>query len=367
MLRQSCRLLVTMLLIAAVVTPVQGGGAATGLAPADALNPPAGNAAATPPLAPPLAPSAATNLGRQRVALVSNPGGASPRAQGHAATRNHGGAMPVAHAHAATSTGRSAAAGVHVHTGAPVHGGAAAGVPRAVAAGVARAALMAASARVPLSFEQNRGQVDASVSYLAHGQGYTAYLTADALTLALAPSITTTTTTTLQGVPEARGIVPALAATAPPAQVVRFQLEGAGSAAPVAQDPLPGVVNYLIGSDPTKWHTDIPTFGQVTYPNVYPGVDLVYHGQQRDVAFDFTVHPGAQVSAIRFRLAGADSATQDAQGNLEIQPWERHADGGGAAGLPAGRWAAPLVGSHYQLLSMTRWAWAWTAMIPPRR
>ena len=99
-----------------------------------------------------------------------------------------------------------------------------------------------------------------------------------------------------------------------------MQLVGA-SAAPqvVGQDQLPGVSNYLIGNDPSQWHTDIPNYAQVEEQSVYPGVDLVYYGNQQQLEYNFTVAPGADPGVIRMAFTGAESATLDDQGNLVLQ------------------------------------------------
>src|SRR5229473_2362942 len=43
-------------------------------------------------------------------------------------------------------------------------------------------------------------------------------------------------------------------------------------------DQLPGRSNYFIGNDPAKWRRNVAQFARVRYSNVYPGIDLVYHG-----------------------------------------------------------------------------------------
>src|SRR2546426_6077837 len=48
----------------------------------------------------------------------------------------------------------------------------------------------------------------------------------------------------------------------------------------VGQEELPGKANYFIGNDPSKWRTDVPTYAKVQYTNVYPGIDLIYYGNQ---------------------------------------------------------------------------------------
>ena len=74
-----------------------------------------------------------------------------------------------------------------------------------------------------------------------------------------------------------------------------------------AAQPLPGKSNYFIGNDPAKWRRNIPQFGQVEYKGVYPGVDLVYYGNDRDLEYDFRVAPGADASQIALSFQGASA------------------------------------------------------------
>ena len=76
------------------------------------------------------------------------------------------------------------------------------------------------------------------------------------------------------------------------------------------QEPISGRVNYFRGNDPKKWLTDIPTFARVTFPQVYPGVDISYHGSGGHVENDFIVSPGTDPSAIRIRFDGADEVAR---------------------------------------------------------
>ncbi len=73
-----------------------------------------------------------------------------------------------------------------------------------------------------------------------------------------------------------------------------MRLDGTDSAASVhGTQPLPGKSNYFIGNDRSKWRRGIPQFGGVEYQSVYPGIDLVYYGNQRQLEYDFRVAPGA--------------------------------------------------------------------------
>jgi hypothetical protein len=172
--------------------------------------------------------------------------------------------------------------------------------------GVGTEQLPQAYGQLPLSFEANQGQTAAQVNFLARGPGYALFLTAGEAVLSLQK-------------PAAANPGPGAAAPAPQGDVLRMQLVGA-SATPrlVGLDQLPGTTNYFIGNNPSRWHTNIPNYARVAYQGLYPGVDLVYYGDQRQLEYDFDVAPGADPAAIRFAVQGAKSLSLDAQGNLVL-------------------------------------------------
>jgi hypothetical protein len=177
------------------------------------------------------------------------------------------------------------------------------------AAAATRAA--ASYARLPLSFEANRGQADASVQFLSRGKGYALLLTRSAALLSLkAPKSAAN-----------QGSHLADPATQAPTKssVVRMELSGADPRAQVSgADPLPGKVNYFIGSDSAKWRSGVPTYARVHYAGVYPGIDLVYYGNQGQLEYDFVVAPHADPGRIRLHFAGADRLAVDANGDLTL-------------------------------------------------
>jgi len=188
------------------------------------------------------------------------------------------------------------------------------------AAGVT--ATQAAYGHLPLSFEPNQGQAGpdgAAVRFLSHGPGYTLFLTGTDATLTLR-----------QPRPHHRSAhahghdllgTDALTQTAPVSEsVVRLRYEGANPHPQVVgEDQLPGMVNYFIGNDPSQYHTDIPTYARVAYKSVYPGVDLVYYGKQGQLEYDWQVAPGADPSAVAFKVDGAQGLSLDGHGNLLLQ------------------------------------------------
>jgi hypothetical protein len=181
--------------------------------------------------------------------------------------------------------------------------------------------------RIPLSFEANQGQTDRQVQYLARGPGYTVFLTATEAVLALnragpvgdlapAPVAFRSKKRTADATVSPPGESGALGERA----VLRMQLLGSNPAAAAqGADRLPGIANYFLGNDASKWRTGIPTYAQVYYPEVYPGIGLIYYGNQRQLEYDFQVSPGADPSRIRLRFSGADRLTLDERGDLVVQ------------------------------------------------
>jgi DNA-binding beta-propeller fold protein YncE len=153
-----------------------------------------------------------------------------------------------------------------------------------------------APVRLPLQFEINEGQADPAAKFLAHGRGFNLFLASDEVLLAL----------------------PAPAPGHPPA-VLRMQFVGAAPEPQMAGlGQLPGVVNYYLGRDPSRWHAGISTYSKVRYQGIYPGVDLLFFGNEGQLEHDFAVAPGGDPNAIRLRVQGADALKIDRTGDLVL-------------------------------------------------
>ncbi len=147
---------------------------------------------------------------------------------------------------------------------------------------------------LPMSFEANQGQTDPQVKFLARGRGYSFFLTENEAVLALKKSGEN--------------------------MALRMKPVGANPRAAVSGiDELPGRSNYFIGNDPKQWRTNIPAYGAVKYARVYPGIDLVYHGDQRQLEYDFLVAPGADLSVIELSFQGASKLSLNHAGDLVIK------------------------------------------------
>src|SRR5438477_4888670 len=167
--------------------------------------------------------------------------------------------------------------------------------------------------KFPLHFEANRGQIHKNVRFLSRGPGYSLYLIAGEAVLVLSkPNADTkrdSRSTPEQG--DAQTPVKAVA--------LRMHLVGAAPKPPVSGlDELPGKANYFIGQDPAKWRTNVPTYAKVQYENIYPGIDLLYYGNQRQLEYDFVVAPGANPEKIVLGFRGADEFEIEARGELVL-------------------------------------------------
>jgi uncharacterized protein (TIGR03437 family) len=153
--------------------------------------------------------------------------------------------------------------------------------------------------RLPLSFEANQGQAAAPVKFLSRGSNYNLLLSETEAALQLHTRATEQ------------------------AASIKLKLVGANTQPQLGGlEPLSGKVNYLLGNNPQQWRTNVPTYAKVRYAQVYPGVDLVYYGNQEKLEYDFVVAPGADPHAIRLRFEGVEQLRLDSNGDLLLQTAE---------------------------------------------
>ena len=147
-----------------------------------------------------------------------------------------------------------------------------------------------AHAKVPLSFVANRGQTDGTVRYYAQAPGFGFYLTQDSAMLSLVKG--------------------------EDGHALEMRFVGANpSARLVPGRPGNAKVNYLTGA---QHQTDLATYGQVTYRELWPGIDMVFRGQGGKLKYEFHVAAGADPSRIRIAYAGAEGLALGAAGNLLV-------------------------------------------------
>src|SRR5271165_6863013 len=145
-------------------------------------------------------------------------------------------------------------------------------------------------ARLPLMFEPNQGQAnldpaDPRARFIARGSGYTLFLGTEGAIVSQSSS------------KSAHGLA-------------SFQMKLAGAdpkASLTATDLLPAKSNYLLGNDPATWRSGISQFARVRYENVYPGINLVFYGNQGRLEYDLQIAPGADPAQAELEFDGAKS------------------------------------------------------------
>ena len=172
---------------------------------------------------------------------------------------------------------------------------------------------------LPLQFEANQGQMEKQVRFLSRGSGYTLFLTSTGeAVLTLRKPVKSdegnerSALITVLG--EDKSLPDMHTAT------VRMRLIEANPQPQVTGlEELSGKVHYFMGNDPKKWRADIPTYARVQYRDVYPGIDLVFYGNQRQLEYDFIVAPGADPAAIMLGIEGTEQIVLDAEGHLILE------------------------------------------------
>ena len=162
-----------------------------------------------------------------------------------------------------------------------------------------KARALANYGKLPLSFEENRGQADSQVQFLSRGNGYTISLTRGGVRL------------NVQG--------PGKPGQPAKESAVRMSFAGAKSPAAITGvERQSAVSSYFVGNDAAKWLSGIPNYSRVHYRGIYPGVDLVLYGNQGRLEYDFEVAPGADPRAIRLAFEGVNDMRINRAGDLVV-------------------------------------------------
>jgi PKD repeat protein len=169
---------------------------------------------------------------------------------------------------------------------------------------------------LPLSFEVNEGQAESDVKFLSLGNGYSLSLTSTEAIFTLNKS--SAPVTREDSFANHKSVEPQ--ETRSLRTTVRMKLAGANPAPQIkGLEELPGKSNYLIGNDPQKWRTNLSNYAKVEYEGVYPGINLTYYGNQRELEYDFVVSPGADPDHIRLAFEEPDKVRIDDDGELVLR------------------------------------------------
>jgi hypothetical protein len=151
----------------------------------------------------------------------------------------------------------------------------------------ARAGADISSQHMPFAFVENRGQASPAVRYIGGGPEFKAWFQDRSVMLRHGG-------TTMKVVFERSTM---------PGDLTSHPIRAAGVSI-IAENPLGARANYLLGSDPRQWQTDLPLFGSIRYAGIWSGVELTYKAEHGSLKAEYLVAPGAGVERIGLRFDG---------------------------------------------------------------
>ncbi|HEX4074864.1 MAG TPA: choice-of-anchor D domain-containing protein [Candidatus Acidoferrales bacterium] len=152
---------------------------------------------------------------------------------------------------------------------------------------------------LPFAFEPNVGQANPRVAFIGRGRGLTVSLTRREMAIQIA-----------------RASRPGIS-HAP--RTISVRLAGQGDFAWHGREKLRGETNYLLGNNPSRWRTHVPHFAQASAANAAPGVGILVYGNDDGIEYDLRVAPRANLSALRFKVSGADTMRLAPNGDILLQ------------------------------------------------
>jgi len=170
--------------------------------------------------------------------------------------------------------------------------------------------------KLPLYFIENNGQVDEQVSFYERGAGHATFFTRDGVVLSLSKGDgkveSPIHTADIKGLDAGKN-------KKITTEAVQLSFVGANKNAKIiADEKMPGHINYFVGNDKTKWRSNIPTFGAVTYKDVYKNIDIKFYGNNKNIEHDVIVKPGGDPSQVKFVYKGIKGLKVTDTGDLEV-------------------------------------------------
>lgn len=165
---------------------------------------------------------------------------------------------------------------------------------------------------LPFSFELNMGQKANHIRFLTRGREYTAFFTPNEVIF------------TLQEGKKENSISPKvrkpLEEQSNKYNLLKMKMEGSNSDIEIiGEELLEGRFNYLIDKDTEKWITNVPTYRRIKYKEIYPGIDLIYYGNEHQLEHDFIVQPNIDPKVINLSFEGAENIEVDKDGHLIVE------------------------------------------------
>ena len=146
----------------------------------------------------------------------------------------------------------------------------------------------------PLTFEENKGQVHTNAQFIAQSNSCKAHLSTNEIVFFLSEQA------------DDDGIHVQFKNANPRPQILR-------------ENELLERSNYLIGNNKNQWIIDIPHYTKVSYKDIYPGIDLVYHSNNSQLEYDLIVFQGSKLDSISLTFQGIKPLKLDKTGDLVLE------------------------------------------------
>ncbi len=150
-----------------------------------------------------------------------------------------------------------------------------------------------AAATMPVLFAENQGQFDDNVSYQAGSSEQVISVLTNGVEFSQSPGNSSVLMTMQNSNPDAKI---------------------------VALDPVNGTANYLYGTDPSAWVSDVPLSAGVLYEDAYPGINMTLSGTDGLLKTEFIVRPEGDPASIILSYQGQTGLSINATtGDLVIE------------------------------------------------
>jgi hypothetical protein len=171
------------------------------------------------------------------------------------------------------------------------------------------------SFRLPLAFEQNRGQAPPQVEWMGQDSRYRVLFGGDGATFLLPDKNDVRAMAVRRPVPMDHSFRMKYSA-------MRMKLAGGRPWTNISgEEPTGGVSNYLNETDLKGWISDVPHYARVKIAGVYKGIDLMFYNQGGNLEYDFVVAPSADPKQIQVVFEGMDHMHVDEKsGDLVHRP-----------------------------------------------
>lgn len=170
-----------------------------------------------------------------------------------------------------------------------------------------------------LTFFQNKNQWDSSVKYRADLPGGFLFIKNNSLQYSFYDQEAVGRHHVNSNPRQNRNVSPSQAPQTIKAHSFEVFFENSNKTQPEGKEIKSIRQSYLLGNNPDNWAGEVPAFGELSYPNLYNGIDLNFYEHRGHLKYEFIVSTTANPSEIKMHYQNAQNISLDEHGNLVIQ------------------------------------------------